>query len=68
VDGRVVASDVVHGAVVEALRYIPEGRGIDSRWCYWNLFIDIFLALGSTQPPTRNEYQEYFLGVKAVGV
>jgi hypothetical protein len=24
------------GAVVEALRYKPEGRGIDSRWCYWN--------------------------------
>jgi hypothetical protein len=23
-------------AVVEALRYKPEGRGIDSRWCYWN--------------------------------
>jgi hypothetical protein len=25
------------GAVVEALRYKPEGRGIDSRWCHWNL-------------------------------
>jgi hypothetical protein len=24
------------GAVVEALRYTPEGRGIDSRWCNWN--------------------------------
>jgi hypothetical protein len=24
------------GAVVEALCYKPEGRGIDSRWCYWN--------------------------------
>jgi hypothetical protein len=24
------------GAVVEALRYNPEGRGIDSRWCHWN--------------------------------
>jgi hypothetical protein len=24
------------GAVVEALRYKPEGRGIDSRWCHWN--------------------------------
>jgi hypothetical protein len=22
--------------LVEALRYKPEGRGIDSRWCYWN--------------------------------
>jgi hypothetical protein len=24
------------GAVVEALRYKPECRGIDSRWCHWN--------------------------------
>jgi hypothetical protein len=24
------------GAVVEALLYKPEGRGIDSRWCHWN--------------------------------
>jgi hypothetical protein len=24
------------GAVVEALRYKPEGRGIDSRWCLRN--------------------------------
>jgi hypothetical protein len=20
----------------EALRYKPEGRGVDSRWCHWN--------------------------------
>jgi hypothetical protein len=24
------------GAVDEALRYKPEGRRIDSRWCHWN--------------------------------
>jgi hypothetical protein len=24
-------------ALVEALRYKPEGRGFDSRWCHWNL-------------------------------
>jgi hypothetical protein len=24
------------GAVVEVQRYKPEGRGIDSRWYYWN--------------------------------
>jgi hypothetical protein len=30
------------GVVVEALRYKPEGRGIDSRWCHWIFFIDIF--------------------------
>jgi hypothetical protein len=23
------------GAVVEAMRYEPEGRGFDSRWCHW---------------------------------
>ena len=22
--------------LVEALRYEPEGRGFDSRWCHWN--------------------------------
>jgi len=29
--------------LVEALRYEPEGRGFDSRWCHWNSFIDIIL-------------------------
>jgi hypothetical protein len=24
------------GLVIEALRYKPEDRGIDSRWCHWN--------------------------------
>jgi hypothetical protein len=24
---------------VEALRYKPEGREIDSRWCYWNFLL-----------------------------
>jgi hypothetical protein len=24
------------GAMVVALRYKPEGREIDSRWCHWN--------------------------------
>ena len=22
--------------LVETLRYKPEGRGLDSRWCHWN--------------------------------
>jgi len=22
--------------LVKALRYKPEGRGFDSRWCHWN--------------------------------
>ena len=29
--------------LVEALRYKPEGRGFDSRWCHWIFFIDIIL-------------------------
>ena len=29
--------------LVEALRYKPEGRGLDSRWCEWIFFIDIIL-------------------------
>jgi hypothetical protein len=32
------------GAVVETLRYKPEGRGIDSRWCNWNFSLTILLA------------------------
>jgi hypothetical protein len=27
------------GAVVEALRYKQEGRGIGSRWCNWNFLL-----------------------------
>ena len=27
----------------KALRYKPEGRGFDSRWCHWIFFIDIIL-------------------------
>ena len=54
-----------------ALCYKPEGRGFDSRWCHWN-----FSLTKSFRPhygpvvdsaSNRNEYQEYFLGVKAAG-
>ena len=27
------------GVVVKALRYKPEGRGFDSRWCNWNFSV-----------------------------
>jgi hypothetical protein len=27
--------------LIEALRYNPEGRGFDSRWCHWNFIIII---------------------------
>jgi hypothetical protein len=32
------------------------------------VYVTVPTALGSTQPLNRNEYQEYFLGVKAAGV
>jgi hypothetical protein len=44
-------------AVVEALRYTPEGLGIDFRLCYWNLHwhnpSGRTMALGSIQPLTE---------------
>jgi hypothetical protein len=57
--------------LVEALRYKSKGRGFDSRWYHWN-----FLLTSSFRPhyghgvdstSKRNEYQEYFLGIKAAG-
>jgi len=31
--------------LLEALRYKPEGRGFDSRWCHLEFFIDIILPV-----------------------
>jgi hypothetical protein len=63
--GRAVAQ------LVEALRYKPEGRGFDSRWCQWNFSLTQFFrphyGFGIHSASNRNEYQEYFLGVKAAG-
>jgi hypothetical protein len=57
--------------LVEALRFKPASRGFDSRWCHWNFSLTssfrLTMALGSTQSLNRNEYQEYFLVVKAAG-
>jgi hypothetical protein len=54
------------GAVVEALRYKPEGRGIASRWCRWNFSLTLTFqphyGPGVDSGSSRNEYQEYFLG------
>jgi hypothetical protein len=54
--------------LVEALRYKPEGRGFDSRWCHWNFFLFLSFRLrcdpGVNSASNRNEYQEYFLGGK----
>jgi len=50
--------------LVKALRYKPEGRGFNSRWCHWIFFIDIILPASVFN---KSKYQEYFLGVKAAG-
>ena len=59
------------GVVVKALRYKPAGRGFDSRWCHWNF--SVTQSFRSHYGPAvdsfsnRNEYQVYFLRVKAAG-
>ena len=55
---------------VEALRYKPEGRGFDSRCCRNFSSTQSFhphCGPGVDSASNRNEYQEYFLGVKAAG-
>ena len=57
--------------VVKALHYKPAGRGFDSRWCHWNFSVTLSFrshyGLGVNSASNRNEYQVYFLGVKAAG-
>ena len=55
--------------LVEALSYKPEGHGFDSQWCQWNFSLTYRLHYGPEvdSASNRNEYQEYFLGVKAAG-
>jgi len=55
--------------LVEALRYKPEGRGFESRWCHRNFSLTQSFRshYGSGVDSNRNEYQEYFLGVKPAG-
>jgi hypothetical protein len=59
------------GAVVEALRYKPEGLGIDSWLCHWKFsFTWSFRPHydpGVDSASKKNEYQEYFLGLKSAG-
>ena len=58
--------------VVEALRYMTEGRGFYTCWGNWGLFIDITLSvalwpLGSTQHLREKSTRHISLGVKAGG-
>jgi len=53
------------GQLVKALRYVPEGRGFDSRWCHWNFSLTLSFRPHygpGVDSSNRNEYQEYFLG------
>ena len=57
--------------VVKVLCYKSEGRWFDLRWCHW-IFTDIksfrsHYGPGVDSASNRNDYQEYFLGVKAAG-
>ena len=55
--------------VFEVLRYKPEGRGFDSRWCHWNFSLAFrpHYGPGVDSVSNENDYQKYFLGVKAAG-
>jgi hypothetical protein len=62
----------VHGGVVvKALCYKPAGRGFDSRCCHWKFSLAksfrYHYGPGFDSDSNRNEYQVFFLGVKAVG-
>jgi len=57
--------------VVKVLGYKPAGRGLDSRLCNWNFPVAYSFRShygpGVDSASNRNEYQVYFLWVKAVG-
>jgi hypothetical protein len=56
--------------LVEELRYKPERRGFDSRWCLWNFSLWHY-GPGVDSASNRNEYQESFLegkGGRSVGL
>ena len=60
------------GTVVKVLCYKSEGRWFDPRWLSLENFIDIksfrsHYGPGVNSASNRNEYQDYFLGVKATG-
>jgi len=55
--------------VVKVLCYKSEGRWFDPSWCHWNfsLIFRSHYGHGVDTASNRNEYQEYFLVVKAAG-
>ena len=62
---------ILNCTVVKVLYYKSEGRWFDPSWCHW-IFIYIISFRSHYGPGVEsafnsNEYQEYFLGVKAAG-
>jgi hypothetical protein len=57
--------------LVETLRYKPEGRGFDSRWCHWDFTLTQSFrprcGFGIDSAFNSNKNQEYFLGGEAAG-
>ena len=56
--------------MVKVLCYKSEGRWFDPSWRPWNFTLTYFrphYGLGIDSASNRNEYKEYFLGVKAAG-
>jgi hypothetical protein len=53
-------------AVAQWLRHCATNR-IDSRWCHWNFSFRPHYGPGVDSASNRNEYQEYFVEVKAAG-
>jgi hypothetical protein len=60
--GRAVAQ------LVEALRYKPEGREFNSRWCHfsWKYPFGRAMALGPTQPLTEMSKRGRCIGLKTL--
>ena len=56
--------------LVGALRYKPDGREFECRWCHWNFSLTQFFrphyGPGVDSVSIKNECQEYFLGGKGV--
>ena len=57
--------------MVKVLCYKSKGRWFDLSWCqwifHWHKILPIALGPGVDSASNINEYQEYFLGVKAAG-
>jgi hypothetical protein len=54
--------------LIEALHYKSEGRGFESRRCYWNFSLTYsfrpYYGLGVDWASNRNKHQRYLLGGK----